>query len=418
VRRFVLALILFGPILLAQSLHVAVRAGDLDKVRELLAAGHKVNDRDPLGGTPLHDAAWGGHADIALLLLDAGAEVDAPHQDINAAHAESGSTPLHYAILTNRLAMVKLLASRGADLKRRHRMSSTALHLAASRGHREIVEFLLANQAEVDAEDASGATPLDEAAWKGNTSIVELLLKAGANPRHQIRDTRVTPLHEAAARGHLDSVRLLVVAGADIDAKDSHGLTALEEALQQRHTPVVDYLMGKGAKFAGGDPKAILKQMEDAVMKGQADVVKLLIDRGVDPDSHTPSGSTLIHDAGLKGHVAVAEVLLAAGASPNALNQTGATPLHDAALAGQLAMAQLLLSRGADVNALDREFSATPLHYAASWGREAMVELLLDKGADPTRRNKSGKTAADLAADGGHSDIAKRLRQPSSVPGR
>ena len=63
----------------------------------------------------------------------------------------------------------------------------------------------------------SGATPLDEAAWKGYPSVVELLLKAGANPKHRIKDSRITPLHEACARGHLETAQLLLMAGAHHD---------------------------------------------------------------------------------------------------------------------------------------------------------------------------------------------------------
>ena len=45
-----LALLVFA------DLHVAVRAGDLERVRAILDTGVKVNERDSLGGTPLHDA--------------------------------------------------------------------------------------------------------------------------------------------------------------------------------------------------------------------------------------------------------------------------------------------------------------------------------------------------------------------------
>src|SRR5882724_6409245 len=67
------------------ELHNAARAGDLQRVRSLLAAGASVTERDSLGGTPLHDAAWGGDVAIVQLLLDKGA-------DPNARHLESGST--------------------------------------------------------------------------------------------------------------------------------------------------------------------------------------------------------------------------------------------------------------------------------------------------------------------------------------
>ena len=125
---------------------------------------------------------------------------------------------------------------------------------------------------------------------------------------------------------------MLLMAGAEIDAKDQAGSTPLDEAMRQPYALVVDYLMGKGAKIAGGDVRGAAKQLEDAVLKGQTEIVKLLLTRGLDPDAPTANGSTLIHDACLKGHIGIAGLLLAAGASANALNASGATPLHDAAL--------------------------------------------------------------------------------------
>ena len=78
---------LLCPAQISNNLHLAVRAGDIDKTRELLKAGADVNSRDNLGGTPLHSAAWNGNVELATLLLENGAAVDAKH-------AEGGSTPL------------------------------------------------------------------------------------------------------------------------------------------------------------------------------------------------------------------------------------------------------------------------------------------------------------------------------------
>ena len=97
-------------LLLFSDLHVAVRSGDLDRVRALVAKGVPVNERDSLGGTALHDAAWAGDLRMVQLLLDQKA-------DPNLKHLEGGSTPLHYAIITNHPDVVDLLLRRGASLR-------------------------------------------------------------------------------------------------------------------------------------------------------------------------------------------------------------------------------------------------------------------------------------------------------------
>src|SRR3982751_4795397 len=91
-----------GIFAFADELHKAARGGDVPAIRMLRSRGILVNHRDSLGGTPLHDAAWAGEVDAARVLLEWGAE-------INSRHIEGGSTPLHYAVTTNRYEVVKLL---------------------------------------------------------------------------------------------------------------------------------------------------------------------------------------------------------------------------------------------------------------------------------------------------------------------
>jgi ankyrin repeat protein len=90
----------------------AVKHGDTARVRELL--GHDpslVRTRDADEATPLHHAAWKGHAEVAAALLDAGAEVNAQSKN-----GHWGGTPLHAAAHGNQKAVAEILIARGADL--------------------------------------------------------------------------------------------------------------------------------------------------------------------------------------------------------------------------------------------------------------------------------------------------------------
>jgi ankyrin repeat protein len=194
-----------------------------------------------------------------------------------------------------------------------------------------------------------------------------------------------------------------------VDARDSSGATPLDEALRFRHAPTIEVLLKKGAKSAG--PEEGLKRLQQAVLRGETESVRLLLDQGFDPKAKSPDGSTLVHDAALKGYKELLRLLLERGADPNARNEAGATPLHDAALGGHLGVAELLISRGADVNARDEELGATPLYRAASWGRAGMIALLLSKGADVNLTTKSGITPLRAALDNGHGEIARILRE-------
>ena len=236
--------------------------------------------------------------------------------------------------------------------------------------------------------------------------MIELLLDKGANVKAVNSEAGTTPLHEAAAKGHAETVELLLKRGADPDAKSKNGTTALDEALRYRHAKVVAVFLDRGMK---GGSEAGARQLKDAVLRGQFDMVSILLDRGLDPNA-----GFLLHDAALKGFTEIAQSLIDHGAGVNSRNASGSTPLHDAALAGQISVLNLLLSKGADINAKDTENNATPLHHAASWGRVEVVRALLAAGAGPKMLNKANLTPLQCAAANGHEQIVTMLNQHAS----
>lgn len=114
-----------------QEFFKKVKAGDLARVSELLAdAPRLARAMDGTGATALHHAAWKGHAEIAALLLQSGAEVNALWDD-----AHYGGTPLHAAAHGNQKAAAEVLIRHGADLHAisangRSVMQETTLHNA------------------------------------------------------------------------------------------------------------------------------------------------------------------------------------------------------------------------------------------------------------------------------------------------
>lgn len=58
---------------------------------------------------------------------------------------------------------------------------------------------------------------------------------------------------------------------------------------------------------------------------------------------------------------------------------------------------------------------STPLMLAASEGKAEMVALLLEAGADPAKRDREGRTAAELAFANGHADLGQRLGPASEA---
>ena len=89
----------------------AAKAGNLSAVQTILNADPTLlHALDSDGSTPLHCAAWKGHAEVAALLLERGANVGVENENDH-----WGGTPLHAAAHANNHAIAKLLLEHGAD---------------------------------------------------------------------------------------------------------------------------------------------------------------------------------------------------------------------------------------------------------------------------------------------------------------
>ena len=132
------------------SIHKAAGAGNIEAVKQHLAAGTDVNAKEEDGSTALYDAAGYGHKEVAELLITNGADVNAK--------TESGSAPLHFA---------------------------------ATQDHEEIVELLIAKGADVNAKIEDGRTPLDMAIFLkqtlNQTETADLLRKHGGKTKKELK---------------------------------------------------------------------------------------------------------------------------------------------------------------------------------------------------------------------------------------
>ena len=93
-------------------------SGDLDAIRQHIAAGTDLNTRGEDGGTCLNAAAAMGNTDAAILLIEAGADVNAKKAD--------GATPLHTAAFFCHEKIVRSLLANGADKTLRNNVGATA----------------------------------------------------------------------------------------------------------------------------------------------------------------------------------------------------------------------------------------------------------------------------------------------------
>jgi uncharacterized protein len=189
-----------------------------------------------------------------------------------------------------------------------------------------------------------------------------------------------------------------------VGARDENGLSPILAALYHGKSDIATAILRRGPKLT----------VFEAAAAGDLPRVRELVERdraqanAVSPDGYSPLGL-----AAFFRRLDVAAYLLERGADPRpASRQGGFTPLHSAvatdAAAADLELVRRLLDAGADPNARSAS-GGTPLHTAAFTGDRSVLDLLLARGGDASIRNERGNTAADIANERGHPEMARLL---------
>jgi ankyrin repeat protein len=212
------------------------------------------------------------------------------------------------------------------------------------------VREFVAQGVDVNTAESDGTTLLMRAIHGGRPEIAKILIDAGADVRAANR-YGVTPLYLAARSADAEAARALLAAGADANTESADGVTVLMTAAKAGNPAIVEALLGgstEGAAtvatsgYSGGnavlapvnraDPNArenwhAQTALMWAASEGHADVVRVLLDRGADPNATSRSGNTALHIATMRGWTQVIELLAEHGAALDVRNARGRTPL-------------------------------------------------------------------------------------------
>ena len=297
----------------------AAKQGDLETIRMLLKAEAKVNDGTPLknrpagrravasddgdpevpdGMTPLLMATVSGHEDVALLLLENGA-------DPNAADG-TGATALHYSILDG-MAMIGAVSTKLAVNNYVFRPNMMTL-IKALLAHGAKPNPRLVREPRLPGTTPRfsliGSTPFMFAVASGDIELMKLLIQAGADPLMGTTEG-TTPLMVAAGLGNfedptedqkkmgLEAAKMLVALGADVNARDSYNWTALHGAAYTGADSIVQFLVETGATL---NVKDRFGQTPFSIASGQ--IGKYILDFQKKPFGPHPSTIALLRKLG------------------------------------------------------------------------------------------------------------------------
>jgi len=186
----------------------AAARGDVDTLQRLLAAAVSLESANAAGETPLLLAVKNNHLSAAIMLIEAGSNINA--------QAVNKDSPWLLAGALGRTDMLRHMIPKGPDFSLRNRFGGNALIPACERAHVETVKLLLTTKIDVNHVNDLGWTCLLEIVILGDggprhVEVAKLVLDAGADPNIVDKDG-VSPLAHARRKGQTQIARLIEAA--------------------------------------------------------------------------------------------------------------------------------------------------------------------------------------------------------------
>jgi ankyrin repeat protein len=217
---------------------------------------------------PVFAAAVNGDIEFFKEYLASGGSVDA--------QSESNPPIAGTIVFREHNHLLELLLNYGLDINKSFNSFDEPLHFISIRERKLTnLKFLVEKGADIHRANRYKMNALHVACGVGDLEIVQYLINAGANVESLSQGAR-TPLLTAAGDNHLHIVRYLVEsAGANLAAKSSSGEDILMHATTGGRTEIVKYLLEKGLDPNSKDSRNV-SLVEQANRNGHSEVVKIL----------------------------------------------------------------------------------------------------------------------------------------------
>lgn len=301
------------------------------------------------------------------------------------------------------LSIALELIKKGADVNAAGNDGKRPLHQAVA-DMEEVARALAEAGADINAQDNDGNTPLMYACMKAKEETVLWLLKAGADYKIQNNEGR-TAADIAVKRGYSRALELM---GAD----------TLLQACKNNQKQSVQVILKRGGIDVNERDEECNTPLIYACQNNALEIVKLLLDNGADPNAGNQENLAPLHFSAASGALPIINLLVKAGADVNCMNNHGSTPLMFMAKNAKTAAALNFIKNQAVDVSIKNNVGWTAAMYAIAFKQPQLVKAFLPlMGADTDDADIEGFTMLHYACQFGQSEIVKLLleRNPGSV---
>ncbi len=367
----------------------AARAGRLDLVQKLTAAGADIYWSSPTGANALSEvlpsrAMQASTADTPELarvrewLTQEGLRVDPLCADSRRKLHWATGQPESWPDVPALLALGIPLDVTGW----------TPFMLNMALGSTEVRDVAGLAMEELHHRDAWSRTPFLLAVEAGSLGMTLALFERGSD-LHAKGHCGATALHLAAKFNHCHLLEWLLVNGLPLDSRNEFGDSALHAAVSNECIDAATLLLKKGASVHERDRNGFAL-IHSVSFNNDMAMLKLLLNAGAEVNDVSGGGDWPLKDACESGDATAVAFLLQIGAKPD-LTSTGETALFRAVSSDSLECVRLIVDAGADVNATDCDGWTCVFHLRS----ERVARYLLERGARPDISDQCGGLPED-----------------------
>ena len=390
---------------LAEAAFLAVRTNSMEDLRGALDRGLDPNCMSAAGMTLLAEAAAWDRCDMAKELLDRGADLNA--------HGLNDADALTIALLIRPLGKAAAFLKRGPAGPAYDAKSSEALAIAAAaRCDYDALKHLLQMGVDPNCRSDDGHPLLAHAVDTRRATVVQIVLDAGADPLLKLPDGRTVYRYARSIQSSRATLTLIkdkidsLTKPAPLDPLNDENASSPSEAFRNIWFGQPEKL--RAALENGVDPNsktnAGTSLLVEAILWRSSACVKILLDYGADPNEIQADGKTVLDLARSKSSTDriitfIEEAQRIRGNSPSAAKESALTKEAFEAIVQKdcFEVFKRLLRKGLDPDARSAAGGVPILAEAASWGRLEVVKILIAAGADPAAVDDKGVSVLDRA---------------------